>query len=48
MPYHLFQGGFTPQNLGGTNQQTADRETALRPTLERLGGRLVAYYLALG
>ena len=48
MPYYLFQAAYTPEAAATLLKNPQDRAQAIRPVVEGLGGKLVAFYLAFG
>jgi uncharacterized protein with GYD domain len=48
MPYYMVQAAYTPDAWGGLVKSPQDRAEALRPAIERLGGKLVSFYMSFG
>lgn len=48
MPYFLTQAGYTPESWRTLMDQPHDRLEALRPAIEKLGGRIVNAFYAFG
>ncbi|HEX6318088.1 MAG TPA: GYD domain-containing protein [Burkholderiales bacterium] len=48
MAYYMHQVSFTAEAWAKMIHEPQNRETAIRPTLEKLGGRLVGYWFAFG
>lgn len=49
MPKYLVQASYTPEGLKGLQKDKASgRADALRKAVESIGGKLEAYYVALG
>ena len=48
MPYYLHQVAFTPEAWGKMVKQPQDREAAMRPVIEKLGGKLISYWFCFG
>ena len=48
MPIYMIQAAYTNDAWGRLVQRPEDRAEALRPVIERLGGRLLAWYYSFG
>jgi len=48
MPYYMVQAAYTRDAWGGLVKSPQDRAEALRPAIERLGGKLVSFYMSFG
>lgn len=48
MPYYLVQVAYTPEAVAMLVQHPQDRLNAVRPAVERLGGKLHGNWMALG
>ena len=48
MPYYMHQASFTPEAWAKMVREPQNRETAIRPMIEKLGGRLIGYWFAFG
>lgn len=48
MPHYLYQGRYTPWAMKNLMMAPEDRAAAVTGTFEAAGGRLVAFYFALG
>ncbi len=48
MTYYMFQASFTPDAWAKMVRQPQNREAAMRPTFEKLGGQLIGYWFAFG
>ena len=48
MPHYLYQVAYTPQAWATQIKNPADRIEAVRPVIEKLGGKVVCGYLAFG
>jgi uncharacterized protein with GYD domain len=49
MPKYLVEASYTPEGLKGVHKDKASgREKALRAAVEAMGGKLEAFYFALG
>lgn len=48
MAYYLYQASFTAEAWAKMVREPQDREKALRPSIEKLGGKLVGYWMAFG
>jgi len=48
MPHYMVQAAYTPDAWGGLVKSPQDRAEALRPAIERLGGKLVSFYMSFG
>lgn len=48
MPHYLLQVAYTPEAWATMSKNPQDRIEAVRPAVERLGGRMEAGYLAFG
>jgi len=48
MPYYLLQVAYTPEAWAAMAKKPQDRIEAVRPAVEKLGGKVVAGYLAFG
>lgn len=48
MAYYMYQASFTPEAWAKMLQEPQNRETAIRPVIEKLGGRLIGYWMAFG
>lgn len=48
MPHYLVQAAYTPEAVAALVKSPQDRLEALRPVVERLGGKLLSMYMAFG
>lgn len=48
MPYYLLQATYASESWAALIKNPQNRQEVVRPTIERLGGRLVASYFAFG
>ena len=48
MPYYMLQAAYTPEALAAMVQNPQNRLEALRPVVEKLGGRIEGGWLAFG
>jgi uncharacterized protein with GYD domain len=48
MPHYLVQGSYAPEAWAGLIHTPQDREAVVRSLVEKLGGRLEAWYFAFG
>lgn len=48
MAYYMYQASFTPEAWAKMVREPQDREKALRPSIEKLGGKLIGYWMAFG
>ena len=48
MPHYMVQAAYTVGAWGGLVKDPQDRAEALRPAIERLGGKLVSFYMSFG
>lgn len=48
MPHYLVQATYTPEAWAALIKNPQNRQEAVRPTIERLGGRSVATYFGFG
>jgi len=48
MPHYMVQAAYTPESWAAQVKNPQDRAEALRPIIERLGGKLLSMYLAFG
>jgi uncharacterized protein with GYD domain len=48
MPHYLIQAAYTPEACAAMVKSPQDRLEALRPVVERLGGKLLSMYMAFG
>ena len=48
MPYYMFQGRYTPAAIKAMVDNPQDREAAVRPLIEALGGRLHNVFFCFG
>lgn len=48
MPFYLLQVGYTPEAWAAMVEKPQDRIEAVRPAVEKLGGKVVSGYLAFG
>jgi uncharacterized protein with GYD domain len=48
MPSYLFQVAYTPEAWAAMVKKPQDRIEAVRPSVEKMGGKLTAGYLAFG
>jgi uncharacterized protein with GYD domain len=48
MPYYLVQTAYTPEACAAMVKSPQDRLEAVRPVVERLGGKLLSMYMAFG
>lgn len=48
MPHFLLQASYNPEAWSALAREPEDRTEAIRPLIERLGGKLIAGYLSFG
>jgi len=48
MPYYLLQVAYEPTAIADLIANPQDRSEAIRPVVEKLGGRIETFYLAFG
>ena len=48
MPHYLVQAAYTPEACAAMVKSPQDRLEAVRPVVERLGGKLLSMYMAFG
>ena len=48
MTQYMYQVSFTPEAWSRMAKEPQNRESAIRPTIEKLGGKLVGYWMAFG
>ena len=48
MPHYLVQTAYTPEACAAMVKSPQDRLEAVRPVVERLGGKLLSMYMAFG
>jgi uncharacterized protein with GYD domain len=48
MPHYLLQASYNPEAWAALAKQPEDRTEAIRPIVERLGGKLIQGYLSFG
>ena len=48
MPHYLLQASYNPEAWSALAREPEDRTEAIRPVVERLGGKLIAGYLSFG
>ncbi len=48
MPHYLIQAAYTSEGWAGLVKAPQDRAEAVRPIVERLGGKLTDFYLSVG
>jgi uncharacterized protein with GYD domain len=48
MAYYMHQVSFTPEAWAKMIREPQNRESAIRPMIEKLGGRLIGYWFAFG
>jgi uncharacterized protein with GYD domain len=48
MPYYLVQAAYTPEAWAAQLKNPRDRREAVKPLMEKLGGRLESLYYAFG
>ena len=48
MPLYMFQASYTTQGISDLVKTPQDRSAAVRPIIERMGGRLESLYYAFG
>jgi uncharacterized protein with GYD domain len=48
MPHYLMQASYNPEAWSALEKEPEDRTEAIRPVVERLGGRLINGYLSFG
>jgi uncharacterized protein with GYD domain len=48
MPHYLLQASYNPEAWSALAKEPEDRTEAIRPVVERLGGRLIEGYLSFG
>jgi hypothetical protein len=47
MPFYFYRGGYTARSWGNLIAQPQDLVEAMRPSVERFGGKIVACFIAL-
>jgi uncharacterized protein with GYD domain len=48
MAYYMYQASFTPEAWAKMLREPQNREAAIRPMVEKLGGKLLGYWMAFG
>jgi len=48
MAYYMYQASFTAEAWAKMVKEPQNREAALRPSIEKLGGKLIGYWMAFG
>ncbi len=48
MPYYLVQSAFTPEGWAAMVKKPQNREEAIRPVVERMGGKLKGAWMSFG
>jgi uncharacterized protein with GYD domain len=48
MPYYLLQVGYTPEAWAAMIKKPQDRSAAVRPAIEKLGGKMERFWLSFG
>jgi uncharacterized protein with GYD domain len=48
MAYYMYEPSFTPEAWAKMVKEPQNREAAIRPVIEKLGGRLIGYWMAFG
>lgn len=48
MAYYMFQAAFTAEAWGKMVKSPQDRREAIRPMVEKLGGKLIDYWISFG
>jgi uncharacterized protein with GYD domain len=48
MAYYMYQASFTPEAWAKMVREPQNREAAIRPMVEKLGGKLIGYWMAFG
>ena len=48
MAQYMYQVSFTPDAWSKMVKEPQNRETAIRPSIEKLGGKLLGYWMAFG
>ena len=48
MPHYLIQAGYTPEGWKALLHKPEDRKEAIRPVVEKLGGKIVNSWFAFG
>jgi uncharacterized protein with GYD domain len=48
MALYMFQPSFTPEAWAKMVKEPQNREAAIRPVIEKLGGKLIGYWFAFG
>ena len=48
MPHYLIQAGYTPEGWKALLNKPEDRKEAIRPVVEKLGGKIVNSWYAFG
>jgi uncharacterized protein with GYD domain len=48
MPHYLLQAAYTPDAWAALERSPEDRIEAIRPVVERLGGKVISGYLSFG
>lgn len=48
MPYYMLQAAYTPEAWGAMVKNPQNRMEAIRPTVEKLGGKIEGGWLAFG
>ena len=48
MPHYLLQASYNPEAWSALSREPEDRTEAIKPVVERLGGKVLAGYLSFG
>jgi uncharacterized protein with GYD domain len=48
MPHYLLQASYNPEAWAALAREPEDRTAAIKPVIERLGGKVIAGYLSFG
>jgi uncharacterized protein with GYD domain len=48
MPYYMLQASYSPESWSAMTHSPEDRIEAVRPALERLGGKVISGYMSFG
>ena len=48
MAFYMYQAAFTPEAWAKMVKEPQNREQAIRPVIEKLGGKLIGYWFAFG
>jgi uncharacterized protein with GYD domain len=48
MPHYLLQASYSPEAWAALAREPEDRTEAIKPVIERLGGKVIAGYLSFG